>query len=204
VARVGGRNSIMAWVAGIGCGTVVAMLLVLAVPAVPAAVSLVGDTLRGADTIPSFVQPRATYAGDTSAPACRELYTDALWSQLTQRAGGDPVQDQTAPATAAPALVTALAPTVRVTCTFTGVNAGRIVTTVSDVATDAAVVARTTLEVGGFACSGYEDGVRCIRADAGTVEEDVVRGGIWVTTTFQGWQPDRYLERMAQQLWPAG
>jgi hypothetical protein len=202
VARVGGRNSFMTWVVGVGCAAVIGVLLVLAVPAIPAAVSLVGDTLRGAGTVPSFAQGGTVHTGETNAPECRALYTDALWSQLTQRAGGDPVQDTAPPATSATTLAAALAPSVRVTCGFTGVNAGRIVTTVSDVASDAASVARATLEVSGFACNDYADGVRCTRDDAGVLEEDVVRGGVWITTTFEGWRPDRYVERMAQQLWP--
>lgn len=202
MARVAGRNSVMAWVVGIGCAAVVGVLLVLAVPAIPAAVSLVGDTLRGANTVPSFAQAGTALVGDTTAPECRALYTDALWSQLTQRAGGDPVQDTAPPATAATTLTAALAPSVRVTCTFAGVNAGRIVTTVSDVAADAVSVARATLEVSGFVCTEFAGGIRCLRTDGSTVEEDVIRDGLWVTTAFEGWQPDRYAERMAQQLWP--
>lgn len=202
MARVGGRNSVLAWTAGIFCAVVVGALVVLAVPAVPAAVSLVGDTLRGAGTVPSFVQARADGKGETTAPECQALYTDALWAQLTQRVGGDPVQDASPPVTIAETLSTALASTVRVTCTFTAVNAGRIVTTVSEVDADAASVARAALEVSGFACTDYADGIRCARADGGLVEEDVIRGGVWVSTTFDGWQPDRYVERMAQQLWP--
>ena len=112
------------------------------------------------------------------------------------------MQDASGPATSAPTLIAALAPAVRVTCTFTGINTGRIVTTVADVAPDAAAVAEAALEVSGFVCADFSGGIRCTRAEGGVIEEDVVRDGVWVTTTFEGWQPDRYAERMAAQLWP--
>lgn len=201
MARIGGRNSFVAWVAGLGCAAVLALLAALAVPAVPAAITLIGDTLRNAQTVPAIAQPAAAATADTTTPECRALYTDALWSELTQRAGGDPVQSTDAPETSASSLLAALAPSVRVTCVFTGTNAGRIVTTVSEVATDAASLARATLVAAGFSCASSDGGVDCTRTADGVVEEDVVRDGIWVTTVFDGWQPERYTARMAQQLW---
>jgi len=203
VARVGGRNSVLAWIAGIFCAAVVGALVVLAVPAVPAAVTLVGETLRGADAIPSFARAGSDGTVATKTPECQAIYSDALWSQLTQRAGGDPVQDRSAPPTTVTSLSTALASTVRVTCAFTGVNTGRIVTSVSEVGPGAASVARAALEVAGFGCAPYGDGVRCSRTEDGVVEENVIRDGIWVCSVFEGWRPDRYIERIATRLWPA-
>lgn len=202
MARIGGRNIGMAWVAGIVCAAVVAVLVVLAVPAIPGAVAMVGDLLRQRDAVPSFAQKSATAGASTSTPECRALYTDALWSQLTQRAGGDPKQDASGPATSAASLTTALAPRVRVTCSFAGTSTGRIVTTVAEVSADAASVARATLEVAGFSCAGFGDGVRCTRTAAALVEEDAVRGGLWVSTTYDGWRPEGYLDRIAPQIWP--
>ncbi len=201
MARIGGRNSFVAWLAGLGCAAVLGTLVVLVAPAIPAAVTLVGDTLRGTEAVPAFVPSPAATADDTSTPECRALYTEALWSELTQRVGGDPQQSSDAPSTTAVGLADALAPSVRVTCVFTGTNAGRIVTTVSEVADDAATIARTALVADGFSCAASGGGVDCSRTIDGVVEEDVVRDGLWVTTIFDGWQPDSYTARMAQQLW---
>ncbi|WP_181905694.1 hypothetical protein [Microbacterium bovistercoris] len=45
-ARVGGRNRVIAWVAGFFCACVVAVLLWFAQPAGPALLQLIGDGLR--------------------------------------------------------------------------------------------------------------------------------------------------------------
>jgi hypothetical protein len=201
VARIGGRNSAMAWVAGLGCLAVVSTLTVLAAPAIPMAAQLVGDTLRAATSQPEAARTEGPPGAPTSTPECRALYTEALWSELTQRAGGDPVQDATPPASVT-SLSTALAPQVRVTCTFTGVNTGRIATTVSEVAPGSTAVAQATLEASGFLCAPYGDGVRCEHEADGTVEEQTVRGGLWIASSFSGWRPSHYTERVAQQVWP--
>ncbi len=208
MARIGGRNSAMAWVVGLGCAAVVGALLVLAAPALPMSMQLVGDALRNASAAASEPDAAASVPAPTagtvptSTPECRELYTEALWAQLAQRAGGDPVQDAAAPVSSLTTLSAALSPAVRVTCTFAGVSTGRIVTTVSDVPADAAAVARATLETGGFTCAGFGDGgVRCERTTADGVEEQAVRAGVWVSTLYSGWRPDRYLDRVAPQLW---
>jgi hypothetical protein len=203
VARIGGRNSALAWVVGLGCVAVVGGLLVLAIPAVPTGIQMMGDTLRAGTSAPEAAGPGALTAPVTTTPECRALYTEALWSELTQRAGGDPVQDATPPVSSAPSLVSALAPEVRVTCAFTGTNTGHIVTTVSGVSKGAAAVARATLETNGFACTDFGgSGVRCERTTADGIEEHAVRDGVWVSTLFTGWRPDRYLDRIALQLWP--
>ncbi|WP_417508727.1 hypothetical protein [Microbacterium sp.] len=46
MARVGGRNIAMSWIAGLFCITVVVALLWLALPMGPVMVQFVGDTLR--------------------------------------------------------------------------------------------------------------------------------------------------------------
>lgn len=202
MARIGGRNSFMAWVVGLGCAAVVTGLVALAVPAIPTGIQLIGDTLRGGASAPQAAAERVSVERETTTPECRALYTEALWAQLTQRVGGDPVQDLTPPVTVASGLATALAPAVRVTCAFTAPNAGAIVTSVSDVAGDAADVAEATLLAAGFDCIGFGDGIRCTASTDAGVEEQIVRDGVWVATTYQGWRPDHYVERMAQQVWP--
>ncbi|MGF6822429.1 xanthosine utilization system XapX-like protein [Microbacterium sp. ZKA21] len=46
MARVGGRNLAMSWIVGILCAGVVGALLWLAIPAGPAVIEMVGDSLR--------------------------------------------------------------------------------------------------------------------------------------------------------------
>jgi len=46
MARVGGRNLAVSWVAGVLCAAVIGGLLWFAVPIVPALVEFVGGTLR--------------------------------------------------------------------------------------------------------------------------------------------------------------
>lgn len=202
MARIGGRNSAMAWIVGLVCAAVVGALVVLAGPAIPTAFQLVGDTLRGQVPHPTSDATRTPPPAATSTPECQRLYSVALWSELTQRAGGDPVQDTSAPTVSIESLTAALAPQVRVSCTFTGINTGRIVTTVSDVAPGAADVARATLEAGGFGCETFGDGVRCEHESADGIEEQTVRDGIWIASTFSGWHPSQYTERMVRQVWP--
>ncbi len=203
MARIGGRNSAVAWMVGLGCAAVVGALLVLAIPAVPTGIQMMGDTLRAGTSAPEAAGTGALEPPETTTPECRSLYTEALWSELTQRAGGDPVQDAAPPVSSAPSLASALAPQVRESCTFTGTNTGRIVTTVSGVSDGAASVARATLETSGFACADFGgSGVRCERTTADGIEEHAVRDGVWVATLFTGWRPDRYLDRVALQLWP--
>lgn len=202
MARIGGRNSAMAWVVGLGCAAVVATLTALAVPALPMGMQIVGDTLRAATSAPEAAGTEPPDLTTTSTPECRALYTEALWSDLTTRAGGDPVQDAAAPPTTVGSLTTALAPQVRVSCTFTGTNTGRIATTESEVSPGAAAIARATLETAGFICAPYGDGIRCEHDVEGGVEEHTVRDGIWLATSFSGWRPDHYTDRIAQQVWP--
>lgn len=46
MARVGGRNPVLSWMAGVFCTAVVAALVWLAIPMGPVMVQFVGDTLR--------------------------------------------------------------------------------------------------------------------------------------------------------------
>jgi len=204
MAKVGGRSTVLAVPATILCLGVVAVLVWLALPAVPFGVQWVGDALRGPTSAPAAESgggaPVAT--ASASAAECRALYTDGLWQELSQRAGGDPVQDASPPATSATSLVAALTPAVRVTCSWTGTQVGHIVTTVSDVAPSSTGIARAALESQGFDCSGYGDGVRCLRTAGDVVDDQVIRGGVWLSSVLTSWQPAQYTERTAQQLWP--
>ena len=55
MARVGGRNAVMAWIAGVFCTAVVVILDWIAVPMGPVVVQYVGDTLRA--LLPTGIAP---------------------------------------------------------------------------------------------------------------------------------------------------
>lgn len=46
MARVGGRNSVVSWVAGVFCTGVILALFWFAIPIIPTLFSFAGDTLR--------------------------------------------------------------------------------------------------------------------------------------------------------------
>jgi hypothetical protein len=203
MAKVGGRSLVLAIPAGILCLAVVMGLVWLAIPAVPFGVQWVGDALRGPTSAPAAEAEHGSGpAAPASVEACRGIYTDALWQELAQRAGGDPTQSASAPATSATSLVAALTPAVRETCTWKGAQLGGIVTTVADVTPGSTSVARAAFESQGFSCSGYGDGIRCLRTTGDVTEDQSIRGGVWLATTFTSWQPQQYTERIAPQLWP--
>ncbi len=201
MARIGGRSSAAAWFGGVLCAGVIAGLVVLAAPAIPAGVAIAGDILRSGSDTGSEDAPGAVAAPPiaTTAPACRALYPEQMWLELTQRAGGDPAQS-TEPPPAPAGLTAALAPEVRVTCVFQGVNAGRIATTVAAVGPEAPGVARAALEASGYQCDAFGEGVRCILDADGLVHEHVIRSGVWLATEFSQWKPDRYTDRVAASL----
>jgi hypothetical protein len=203
MARIGGRNSALAWMAAVFCAAVVGILVWLALPALPVGTQWVGDALRGPTAAPS-AEPKqgAGTVADAAVEACRGIYTESLWQELGQRAGGNPVQDASPPATSATSLVSALAPAVRVTCAWTGTQLGSIVTTVSDVPSASPGVARAALESQGFSCDGIGDGIRCLKSAGDVTEDQSIRGGVWLATTFTSWQPAQYTERVGAQLWP--
>lgn len=222
MARIGGRSGWIAWPAGLACLAVVAALVWLALPMMPVAVQWAGDALRGPTSRPaaeatppagSADQPLGTGRGHAAASpsasptpspdaaSCRSLYTAAQWAELTVRTGGDPAEDTSAPALAAPTVVTALHPTVRMTCTWAATTTGRITTTVADVDAEAGAIARAALAAQGFACGGFGDGMRCTRTDGAVVEDVVVRDGVWLSSVLDNWRPTLYTERIADQLW---
>ena len=159
MARIGGRSLWLAWPVGVLCAGVVGALVWLALPAVPGTVNWIGDTLRAATSAPVAAAPSPveTAALDPDADLdCRTLYPDRLWAELTW--GSDVLldQDRTPPATSITALVDALQPVVRVTCSWRSAD-GQIVTTLSRVAADASTIADAALRGQGFDCETFGD-----------------------------------------------
>ncbi|MDY0910308.1 hypothetical protein [Microbacterium sp. CFBP9034] len=203
MARVGGRNSWIAVPAGLACAAVVGALVWLALPMVPVTITWAGDTLRNA-TSPRPVAPvadtPARLALEDADIDCRALYSDSLWNELTWR--GRTILDQTydPPATAVTSLTEVLAPEVRLTCAWTDRADGAIVTTLAVVGSDAPALAEAALRGQGFACEVTDAVLRCARTQEGTVEDHVVREGLWLSSSERAWHLEDYGRRLELQV----
>ncbi|WP_438353818.1 hypothetical protein [Microbacterium sp. CJ88] len=203
MARIGGRNLWLAVPAGVFCAGVVGVLAVLATPMVPVAAAWVGVSFHNATNMPPPTTPVGTADrfASTMSSDCRSLYADSLWSELTWTPRVLLSQTLAAPATAETSLTQALAPTVRVTCTWRGQRDASISTTVASVGPDAGAVAQAALTASGFTCSA-SGWTQCTRTQGEVVEEHVVRGGLWISSVETSWHPDHYSGRMMSRLWP--
>jgi hypothetical protein len=202
MARIAGRSNWVAWPAGMLCLAVVAALGWLSLPMIPGAVQWAGDALRSATSrSDEDVSNPAPFRAAT-VPACRALYTSALWSELTARSGADPAEDASPPPVSATGVVAALAPVVRETCTWTAASTGSIVTTLADIDTRTAPLAGEALSSQGFSCGSSGGGLRCTRTDGDVAEDVIVRDGVWLSSRLDGWHPNLYTERIAERLWP--
>lgn len=203
MARIGGRSTWIAVPAGILCAVVVGTLVYLSLPAVPMTGAWVLATAERAVT--NLTTPQTAAAGDgrTGADAtdCRDLYPDNLWAELTWKPDVLLRQDTTPPATSVTTLVEALAPTVRLTCAWTFGETGTIASTLATVAPDASALAEAALRGQGFECSVTDGVVRCVREQAGVVEEHVVHGELWLSSVETGWHPEDYGDRLAGNVW---
>lgn len=202
---IGGRNGWIAWPAGIVCAGVVAGLVWLAAPGVPGAVGFVGDLLRSAS------QPRQDAAstprpiesiGTALTDDCRSLYPDGLWSQLTWQPHIVLNQTQNPPDTSAVSVRDALSADVLMTCGWREPGGGTVTTTLARVDAEATVLAGPGFGSQGFACSSFGDGVRCTKTVGDTVEDEIVRGGMWLSTIERAWHPAGYRDALAERLWP--
>lgn len=204
MARVGGRSLWLAWPIGVLCAGVVGVLVWLAAPGIPGAIDFVGSTLRGATSAPAADADSGASGTATPAAArdCRDVYPDRLWAELTWTP--DVLLSQNAaPAPAATSLVAALAPDVRISCTWR-VGAERSVsTTIATVALDAAPIALATLTAEGYACSEDGDVLHCERTHDGVVEVHDVRGDVWITSILTRWAPPGYAADVAAHAFAA-
>lgn len=241
---IGGRNGWIAWPVGLLCVGVVAGLVWMARPAVPAVIGFIGDTLRAGtaahgpsavdtatpgvraapEALPGSGTPGASGVPGVSATDlpdgltgdCRSLYPTDLWTALTLRRDVVLSQSMDPPAGVSAAVRAALAPQVVMTCSWheNGAGGGTVTTTLSRVAAGPAgeatsvVSARRALAAQGLTCTTLGTGIRCAGAVAvagaadGTTEDDVVRGGLWLSTTETAWHPDGYTDALIARLWP--
>jgi hypothetical protein len=203
VARIGGRNLWLAVPAGIICAGVVGTLGVLAAPMLPVAAAWVGDSFYNATHMRPPTTPTGTadrFASSVGSD-CRSLYPDNLWSELTWTPDVLLSQTVSPPATGEVALTAALAPSVRVSCTWKAAGGASIATTVAEVGDGAEAVAQAALSAAGFSCT-TSAGLECTRTQGAVVEEHVVRGGLWISSVETAWHPRDYSSRIVSRVWP--
>ncbi|WP_375385793.1 hypothetical protein [uncultured Microbacterium sp.] len=199
MARIGGRSMWVAIPVGVLCLAAVGALGWLALPMVPAAIGWVGSAVDG-----SLAAPAASAdpeSADGVPTTCRGLYNDALWATLVLAPDAILTPDTAAPVTTATTLATALAPQVRLTCTWHGADGASISTTVADVATDAGAIAAASLPGEGFGCTDEGERVRCVKSTDHVVETLELGGGLWLSSTLTDWDPSQYSERVAALVW---
>ena len=198
MAKVGGRSAWIAWPALLFCAAVVLVLLWLAAPGVPGAISFVGDTLRSATTATAASAPDEA---DEAATDCRTLYPDRLWAELTWTPEVLLSQNGAAPA-ATTTLAQALAPTVRFTCTWTTEDGRSASTTLADVAAGSGPIASATLASEGFSCAEGGERLHCERTAGDVVEMHDLQGTAWLSTVLTNWQPEDYGPQTAARAFP--
>lgn len=203
MARVGGRNSLIAVPAGLICAAVVAVLVWMSLPMVPVTVAWAGDMLRNATSPRPAPSSEDTAAGRALAGEpvdCRALYSPSLWNELTWQ--GRTILDQAAdpPPTDVAALTEVLTPQVRVSCVWTD-RAGRTVaTSLAEIPPDAPALAEAALRGQGFACASGDGAIRCTRTQGEAVESHVMRDGLWLASLERAWHPDDYGARVERSV----
>lgn len=199
MARVGGRNTSLAWVVGLTCAAVVAALAWIAAPLLPGTVQFVGDQLNPPTSDPAAGDAEDAVSGEVSE--CRDLYADALWTSLVWTPDSVLTPSTDAPESTASGLLDALSPKVRFTCAWTSAD-GAISTTVADVPADAGAIAGTALPALGFTCEDVDARIRCVReGEDGTRETIEAGGGTWLSSVQDGWHPSGYAQRVADRVW---
>lgn len=194
MARLGGRNSIFAWIIGILCAAVVVVLAVLALPLLP-----IGATLFGGEPASEADGPeRAPIPGEPRE--CRDLYGEALWATLRWAPASEIDVSTEQPATSASDVVAALELNVRFTCAWSS-ERGEISTTYADAPVDTPEVIRSALPELGFGCVAVADRVRCSRSDGETIETIEAGDGRWLSTVQNLWFPEQYATRTADRVW---
>ncbi|MDL9979156.1 hypothetical protein [Microbacterium candidum] len=197
---IGGRNGWIAWPAGLLCAGVVAGLAYLAAPAVPSVIAFAGNTLRNALSAPQAggAPPQKELTDD-----CRTLYPGILWIELGWNPQVVLAQSTAPPSVSVAAVRDGLKPQVRMTCAWRNSGGGTVTTTLAAVDPTAAAIAQPALAAAGFACTPLGDGIRCTKSAGTTNEDEVVRGGMWLSTTEVEWHPPGYSDQLIARLWPA-
>lgn len=204
MARIGGRNVWLAVPAGLICAAVVGVLGWLALPMVPVSVAWVGQMYHSATNLPRPEPAPPNVASIAAEPGeidCRTLYPDGLWAEMTWSREVLLSQTLSAPPTAVAGLTDALAPTVRVSCEWHTDGGKTIVSTLSNVAPDAAPIAEAAFRGAGFDCTTDGEALTCSSVSGDVREDHVLRGDLWLSSVESSWPIDDYASRLALRVW---
>lgn len=202
MARVGGRNASFAWVVGIGCAAVLGVLAMLALPLLPASLDWIGAVGKPAADSAAAADGGPTPSAEASGPPaeCAGLYDQSLWAELRFTDDAVLTPSTEAPTSSADAFVAALQPAVTLTCSWHSAK-GTISTTLATVPSDAGAIAAAALPGVGFTCEERDTRTRCTRTDGEVAETIEAGGGLWLSTSEDGWHPDGYITRTASRVW---
>ena len=215
MARIGGRNSVLAWLAGLASLAVVVCLVWLAVPMTPVVAAWAENAVSGVLNPPSAhtasPSPSPTEVAPPPAPAavtgppttCAELYPTALWDQLQAAHKTSLDESIVYPPSAVAGLPEAFGARMTLGCTWTDAE-GASTVTLAEVTASAPDTAQRVLTANGFVCTPLADGTRCDLAagDESPGETHVLRGGLWlsVVRTFPGPPVDQVSAEA--RVWP--
>jgi hypothetical protein len=90
-------------------------------------------------------------------------------------------------------LTEALTPAVRLSCHWRTHDGRAIVSTLAEVAPDAAPIADASLRGQGFTCASTAGSLECTRLSGEVLEEQTIRGGLWLSSLERGWPRTRTL-----------
>lgn len=193
MARIGGRSTWFAWTVGVISAVVIGALVWLAIPALPAGVAWFSS--------PSDSEANPTPTSGGVPVECRGLFSDALWASLRSADESKLTQGTEAPVISATAVVDSLQPEVVYTCSWTATDKS-ISTTVANVAADAGSIAMAALPAAGYTCSQVSaDRIRCSFSSDVLIETIEISGGKWLSTSQSAWFPQRYADRVAEEVW---
>jgi hypothetical protein len=202
MARIGGRNTWIAVPAGLVCAALVAGLVWLALPMLPASGAWVVDLARKAVTpVPAIAPEERPAMLAATGMDCRDLYPNAVWAELVWSPGALLSQSTAPPQTDETALLEALAPAVVLTCAWRIDGGTTVVSTLSTVDAASTPVADAALRGAGFTCASGDRGLSCARTRGDVVEEHVLHGGLWLASRTVAWSGEDYGTRLAAWVW---
>lgn len=199
MARVAGRNRVIAVPVGLACLAIVGALVWFGLPAF----STIGTWFAsGAPTLNEASASPSPSAVSGPVGDCREVYPDAVWGQLALLPDAKLTQDVSSARTGVPAAVKAAQPQIQVSCSWSVGDSGQVATTVAQIDPDNAALIESSLRGQNFHCLNDDgDGIRhCTRTQGDTVEDHTLRGQRWVWHYISGDAPDGYVDGVTERI----
>ena len=188
MARVGGRNRLIAVPVGLICLVVVAGLVWFGMPGF----RVIGDWIAGG--APTLTRTQATeQPADSAAPAetgaiteCRDIYPDPVWSLFALRADARLTQDVSSARTAATAAVQVAEPKIQISCSWSVPDQGAFSSTIAQVKPEMPALIETALRGENFTCTNTDGDIRCVREHDSMTEVHTLRDQLWIWQQLSG------------------